>query len=196
METIDSREIFIQPEAIRELESATELTLQSRIAILAVILDIKPASLVCTDLIQPGQVPIAKERIRELLSRCNLVYKLSGADYQNEPFTSLWYNVAKTQEFLERMQDAQDHKNINEYDDTLGKALGIPDSAVKGFVSGKKLSQDEIRAKLTREDRAFMFFMPSADGWESEVGVIRNLAAKIKEISPVLYTEALSQVKD
>lgn len=196
METIASREIFIQPETLRELESATELTLQSRIDILAVILDIKPASLVCTDLIQPGQVPLVKERINELFSRFNLVYKWSGVDYQNEPFASLWYNVAKTPEFLERIQDAQDHKNINEYHDTLGKALGIPDSAVEGFVGGKKLSESEIRDKLTREERAFMFFIPSVDGWESEVEIIRNLAAKIKEVSPVLYAGALSQVKD
>jgi len=197
METINSREIFIQPEAIRELENMTELMVRSRLNILAVVLDIRPASIVETDLIHPKQIPLAKERIRKLFDRFGLVYKENSVDWQNEPFVSLGYIVARTPEFLEKVQNAQNHQDeMSKYHDTYGKALGIPDSAVEGFVGDKKLSQDDIKTKLTREDRAFSFFMPSADGWELEVGVIRNLATKIKEISPVLYAEALSKVKN
>ncbi|MFA6436690.1 MAG: hypothetical protein WC242_01040 [Candidatus Paceibacterota bacterium] len=197
METINSREIFIQPETLRELEGATELMVQSKIALLAVILDIKPASFIETDLIHPEEVLLAKKHIEELFSRCGLAHKENSVDYQNEPFVSLGYIVARTQEFLEKVQDAQDHQGeMSKYHNAFGKALGIPDSAVDGFVSGKKLSQDEIRDKLTREERAFVFFMPSIEGWESEMGIVRNLAAKVKEISPVLYAQALSQIND
>lgn len=138
MEKIDKREIFIQPEALRALEGMPELIVQSKIVILAVVLDIKPASLVETDLVQPGQVSLVQERMKKLFDDLKLVYNEDGADYQNEPLVSLHYSVAKSSESLEKVRDAQNRMNdINEYHEALGKAVGIPDSAVKGYVSGE-----------------------------------------------------------
>src|SRR3990167_4085275 len=178
MEKIVSPEKDIQPAALRTLEETKDFFPKDKMLLLAVVLGVKPASL---------------KRVENCFTSFDLVYREEGIDYQNEPFISLQYAVAKDNTALDQVKDALSQPLASDaYHELLGKVVGIPNSAIDGFLKNEKLSRKEIKDNFSEEEKAFRFFSPSKEGLESEKEFLRMLAAKIREVSSTIYAEIIS----
>ena len=193
MEKIVSPEKDIQPAALRTLEETKDFFPKDKMLLLAVVLGVKPASLITTDLFSPSEIPALRKRVENCFTSFDLVYREEGIDYQNEPFISLQYAVAKDNTALDQVKDALSQPLASDaYHELLGKVVGIPNSAIDGFLKNEKLSRKEIKDNFSEEEKAFRFFSPSKEGLESEKEFLRMLAAKIREVSSTIYAEIIS----
>ncbi|CAN5680584.1 hypothetical protein BH11PAT2_BH11PAT2_07770 [soil metagenome] len=179
--------------AVHELEQFDELGNQNRIVILATALDLKPASLIGIK-ITDNEV---RHRLERILSDLGVFFQENPAPHDSSVSHIVIGGTPET------IATAIENTRAGATDEQFGSAMGFPDTAIDSYSNDNVfddslskdlvLSQDEMRKKLTAEERKFSFFRFSKGHYEKEVEWIEQIAAATKEYAPILYEKIMSR---
>jgi hypothetical protein len=192
---------------IKKIEKLEFLGAEERMNLILTYLGEKPTSLI--EMIYDSGNPLAdlkevlsqKENLEKLLAAFGLKFKtLEKERIDEEGFDIKEFRIfigrrEKDVEELEKAFLAGDEEKV-------GRLLGYPESAVRGFVKGKVLEEKEWWQGLSEKERRdlisegvlnFKNFKFSKENWREELDTVRRRQGIIKKIAPNLYQEMMKR---
>jgi hypothetical protein len=141
--------------------------------------------------------------IDQLLSNLGLVYTtrtcLNDTMFvQPKDGRHLWVErgdvfIARKISNARELADAVERKD----DDSIGRLLGFPESAVIAYVAKDTIPLDQrpsFTNDISHEEMKFLNHMVSKDNWQKEISYLPIFASDIKRISPAIYKQCIKRL--
>lgn len=176
-----------------------------KVDLLLVLMDLKPATEVClqSEKWRAGQKEkkVSRKRIekfKHFIKKLKLLYKIEkeykgsvreGNDKSIKEWVAVPFLISKNKQYLDLLERA-----IKRDDDELqGQAFGYPVSAIKAYCRNETIAPHDIPLSVRINDSfAFSTFGLSKDNWRQELKIGERWAKAIREVSPPIYNEYLS----
>lgn len=189
---------------LTELKDFEIITNQDRVFLLLVLEGLKSACDI--QLVNPDRPLYKKEadyqdrnleykraisKIEELLQRFRLPYTLEY--YRDEgryPCENAIFEIGKDEASL------QASRNVHSVEEQ-GRVLGIPDTAISGFIDERVIENDSLPDSVKGSDYFhFIDFRLSEDHWQEELEFVKRRAEQVKQLAPELYSQIVSEGKE
>lgn len=193
MEGIPPIENNIEKEAIKKLEETKWIDLESKEIILATYSDLKPLSEI---VFKGGPGSDAQENISDLLnvlSDLGFKYAVDPA-FEIKP-DSVHYLISKSLELIEEYKNMMLNENISEveWDKERGRMFGFPKTAVNHLDGPELVDMLNLPEGISSDERKFLFFRPSRNGWQKEMEWVRKIMDAVQTISPTIYKQIINK---
>jgi hypothetical protein len=179
----------IEGQAIKKLEEAHFVGLESKMLILATFLDFKPLSEISVKE-SPVEIEKSVSELFKILDELGLYHDVdpSFAIKSN----SIHYLISKDRQKIEDFRNFINNPDVNNSSSWHRKRailFGFPETAISDIDSEDLFKTTEIPEEVTDDERNFLFFRLSRKSWRVEIEWLRKIMYEIKRISPLIYKE-------
>ncbi len=111
--------------------------------------------------------------------------------------SDIYIHIARTFGYLTLLEYFFWQKDFPDHHEGLGKVLGYPESAIRGYVAKAMADEEAVLPRVLNEDELLAYrhlrpFRLSKENWQEEVSVVKMWLATIQTASPGFYRELLS----
>jgi hypothetical protein len=128
-----------------------------------------------------------KSDLENVLQNLGLNYEFSEEETTDEGLQEVYISVGHSEDKLKTLTEAwQLPAGSEERDVEVGRALGIPETAIQSYANHETINLTELPPEIAQEFRRAEF-IPSREHWEEELEEVRKRNQIVKGIAPKLF---------